>query len=231
MKNYVFIKFAKINILLQFWQVASWKVPPHPGNETKCKHPQGNKTPSSCVSIFTLQGRIWFILSPYSTQVKGVHPSTDGWVFGTAVFLLISHFLQLFWGDIKAFSSQPRNVISPVCPGSAPEPPPGGTCLEHLTLEAPRRHPSQMPESPQPARFDVDEERLYYELKLLSLSLRLNPDTFGGSSFLLLECMIPSFQSLRVTIGEGRNRSKGKLTASLSHSDLSSSQQTHTASL
>lgn len=202
---------------------------PHPGNDAKCKHPQGNETPTSCVSIFTLQGRKCFILSPYSTQVKGVHPSTDGWVLGTAVFLLISHFLQLFWGDNKAFSSQPRNVIAPVFPGSAPESSPSGTCREHLTLEAPRRHPSQMP-----------NHLNWLILMWMRSGSTMNRSSFpylegwvqtpfGGHSFLLLECMIPSFQSLRVTIGW--NRSKGKLTASLSHSDLSSSQQTHTASL
>ncbi|KAL3967042.1 tripartite motif-containing protein 35 [Sarotherodon galilaeus] len=45
----------------------------------------------------------------------------------------------------------------------APGPPPGGTCLEHLTQEAPKRHPCQMPEPPQLAPFDVEEQRLYSE--------------------------------------------------------------------
>ncbi|KAI3352066.1 hypothetical protein L3Q82_020881 [Scortum barcoo] len=46
------------------------------------------------------------------------------------------HFLQLFRGDPEAFPGQPRDIVSPACPGSSPRPPPGGTCLEHLPREA-----------------------------------------------------------------------------------------------
>ncbi|PWA25445.1 hypothetical protein CCH79_00005356 [Gambusia affinis] len=42
-------------------------------------------------------------------------------------------------------------------------PPPGGMCPEHLTGEASRRHPTQMPEPPQLALLDVKEQRLYSE--------------------------------------------------------------------
>lgn len=40
------------------------------------------------------------------------------------------------------------------------EPSLGGTCLDHLTQGAPRRHPYLMPKPPQPAPFNVDEQRL-----------------------------------------------------------------------
>ncbi|KAI3355662.1 hypothetical protein L3Q82_004257 [Scortum barcoo] len=59
------------------------------------------------------------------------------------------HFLQLFRGDPEAFPGQPRDIVSPACPGSSPRPPPGGTCLEHLPREASRGHPKQMPKPPQ----------------------------------------------------------------------------------
>ncbi|MEQ2235085.1 hypothetical protein ILYODFUR_038029 [Ilyodon furcidens] len=65
-------------------------------------------------------------------------------------------------GNPKVFPSQPRNIVPPVCPGSASGPPPGGTCLAHLT-RASRRHPNQMPEPPQLAPLDVKKQRLYSE--------------------------------------------------------------------
>ncbi|KAI3356618.1 hypothetical protein L3Q82_017828 [Scortum barcoo] len=74
------------------------------------------------------------------------------------------HFLQLFWGDPEAFPGQPRDIVSPACPGSSPRPPPGGTCLEHLPREASRGHPKQMPKPPQLTPLDVKEQRLYSEL-------------------------------------------------------------------
>ncbi|KAI3375709.1 hypothetical protein L3Q82_004020 [Scortum barcoo] len=75
------------------------------------------------------------------------------------------HFLQLFRGDPEAFPGQPRDIVSPACPGSSPGPPPGGTCLEHLPREASRGHPKQMPKPPQltPLRCEK-EQRLYSEL-------------------------------------------------------------------
>ncbi|KAK3525239.1 hypothetical protein QTP86_024945, partial [Hemibagrus guttatus] len=75
-----------------------------------------------------------------------------------------SHFLQLFRRDPKAFPGQPKDIVSPACPGSSPGPLPGGACPEHLSRETSWRHPKQMPEPPQLPPFDVEEQRLYSEL-------------------------------------------------------------------
>ncbi|KAK5602720.1 hypothetical protein CRENBAI_002502 [Crenichthys baileyi] len=85
-------------------------------------------------------------------------------------------------GNPKAFPGQPRNIVLPACPGSSSGAPPNGTCLEHLTREASRRHPSQMPEPPQLARPDVERQWLYSKppprmTELFTLSLRESPDT------------------------------------------------------
>ncbi|KAK3526133.1 hypothetical protein QTP70_016128 [Hemibagrus guttatus] len=74
------------------------------------------------------------------------------------------HFLQLFRRDLEAFPGQPRDIVSPACPGSFLGPLPGGACPEHLSRETSRRHPKQMPEPPQLPPFDVEEQRLYSEL-------------------------------------------------------------------
>ncbi|KAK3533518.1 hypothetical protein QTP70_023342, partial [Hemibagrus guttatus] len=76
----------------------------------------------------------------------------------------IRHFLQLFRRDPEAFPGQPRDIVSPACPGSSPGPLPGGACPEHLSRETSRRHPKQMPEPPQLPPFNVEEQRLYSEL-------------------------------------------------------------------
>ncbi|KAK3541074.1 hypothetical protein QTP86_012309 [Hemibagrus guttatus] len=68
--------------------------------------------------------------------------------------------------DPEAFPGQPRDIVSPACPGSSPGPLPGGACPEHLSRETSRRHPKQMPEPPQLPPFDVEEQRLYSELLL-----------------------------------------------------------------
>uniref|UniRef100_A0A8C9U6H6 TBC1 domain family member 15 n=1 Tax=Scleropages formosus TaxID=113540 RepID=A0A8C9U6H6_SCLFO len=77
---------------------------------------------------------------------------------------LPAHLLQFLWGNPKAFPGQPGDIVSPTCPGSAPRPPPSGTSPEHLPREASRRHPEQMPEPPQLAPLDAEEQRLYSEL-------------------------------------------------------------------
>ncbi|KAK3573107.1 hypothetical protein QTP86_013217 [Hemibagrus guttatus] len=75
-----------------------------------------------------------------------------------------SHFLQLFRRDPKAFPGQPKDIVSPVCPGSSPGPLPGGACPVYLSRETSWRHPKQMPEPPQLPPFNVEEQRLYSKL-------------------------------------------------------------------
>ncbi|KAK3563988.1 hypothetical protein QTP86_006243 [Hemibagrus guttatus] len=77
---------------------------------------------------------------------------------------MLRHFLQLFRRDPEAFPGQPRDIVSPACPGSSLGPLPGGACPENLPRETYRRHPKQMPEPPQLPPFDVEEQRLYSEL-------------------------------------------------------------------
>ncbi|PWA29560.1 hypothetical protein CCH79_00007840, partial [Gambusia affinis] len=69
----------------------------------------------------------------------------------------------LLWRNPKAFPGQPRDIVPPACPGSSPGPPPGGTCPEHLTREASRRHPDQM------LTTNVPEE--YHDLKQVFTTL------------------------------------------------------------
>ncbi|PWA26521.1 hypothetical protein CCH79_00001171 [Gambusia affinis] len=59
--------------------------------------------------------------------------------------------------------TNPRDIVPAACPGSSPGSPPGGTCPKHLTREASRRHPDQIPEPPQLAPLDVKEQWLYSE--------------------------------------------------------------------
>ncbi|XP_061664447.1 deaminated glutathione amidase isoform X2 [Syngnathoides biaculeatus] len=78
-------------------------------------------------------------------------------------FLFPSHFLKFFRRDPEAFPSQPRDVVSPACPGSSSGSLSGGTCPEHLTREASGRHPDQMPQPPHPAPLNAEELRLNTE--------------------------------------------------------------------
>ena len=78
-------------------------------------------------------------------------------------FPFLGRISQLWFGDPKAFLSQVGDVIPPPDPRSASGPPPRWTCLEHLSREAPSRHPTQMPEPPQLTPFDAKEQRLYSE--------------------------------------------------------------------
>ena len=83
---------------------------------------------------------------------------------GCPDFPLPRHFLQLFQGDPEAFPGQPSGTVPPACPGSSPGPLPSGACLEHPPRKVLRRHPTQIPEPPQPALLDAEEQRLYPEL-------------------------------------------------------------------
>ncbi|KAK3562882.1 hypothetical protein QTP86_011118 [Hemibagrus guttatus] len=80
--------------------------------------------------------------------------------------LVVPQVPKLFRKDPKAFPGQPRDIVSPACPGSSPWSLPGGACPEHLPRETSRRHPKQMPEPPQLSPFDVEEQWLYSELLL-----------------------------------------------------------------
>uniref|UniRef100_I3KI08 VWFD domain-containing protein n=1 Tax=Oreochromis niloticus TaxID=8128 RepID=I3KI08_ORENI len=82
---------------------------------------------SSCVYDLCLytpaNGMLCSAVSAYERTCSVLGLDIPDWQ-GT---LLPSYLLQLIRGNTKAFS--------PACPGSAPGPPPGGTCPEHLTQE------------------------------------------------------------------------------------------------
>ena len=94
-------------------------------------------------------------------------------------FPVPGHFLQLFRRDPEAFPGQPRDIVSPTCPGASPGSPPSGTCPEHLTREASRRHPnpshlSWLLSMWRSSGFTPSPSQM---TELLTLSLRESPDT------------------------------------------------------
>ncbi|XP_062311935.1 uncharacterized protein LOC134016604 [Osmerus eperlanus] len=116
---------------------------------------------------------LWPTFSIQSAYLPSIHPSSSACPGvgsrgqqpkqGGPDFPLPGHFHQLFLGDPEAFPGQPRDIVPPACPGSSPGPLPSGTCPEHLTREASRWHPYQMPEPPQLAPLDAEEQRFYSE--------------------------------------------------------------------
>ena len=122
---------------------------------------------------------VFGVESIYPSIYPSIHPSIHPSIFfrlsragsrgqlpepGHPDFPLPRHFIQLFWEYPKAFAGQLSNTVTPVCPGSSSGSPPGGTCQEHLPREASRGHLKQMPEPPQLAPRDVEEQRLYSKL-------------------------------------------------------------------
>lgn len=91
------------------------------------------------------------------------------------------HFHQLFLENPAALLSQPRHIISPVCPG-LPLPPPRRTCLKHLLKEVSRVHPGNLVPDAQTSSsgsYQCSGSTLtpYQTAVLLTLSLRMSPAT------------------------------------------------------
>ncbi|KAK0136585.1 hypothetical protein N1851_027270 [Merluccius polli] len=88
---------------------------------------------------------------------------------------------QLFLGDPEAFPGQPRDIVSPACPGSSPGPPTSGTCPEHLTREASggilTRCPSHLIWLLSTRRSSGSTPSSSRMTELLTLSLRESPAT------------------------------------------------------
>lgn len=87
------------------------------------------------------------------------------------------HLLQLLGEYSEVLPGQPRDGVSPVGPGSASGPPPGGTGLELLPREASGGHLKQ-PEPPQLTPLEAKEQRC-----LSNLGFR------SGRSFLPSMCL------------------------------------------
>ncbi|KAK3572156.1 hypothetical protein QTP86_022232 [Hemibagrus guttatus] len=113
---------------------------------------------------YTVEFKQYFVHSFIVFRLSGAGSWGQQSKQGCPDFPLPRHFLQLFRRDPEAFPGQPRDIVSPACPGSSPGPLPGGACPEHLSRETSQRHLKQMPEPPQLPPFDVEEQRLYSEL-------------------------------------------------------------------
>ncbi|KAK3562082.1 hypothetical protein QTP86_027175 [Hemibagrus guttatus] len=118
----------------------------------------------SCSSLSSPEKEIKINEETKTTPVKSTGSRGQKSKQGCPDFPIPRHFLQLFRRDPEAFPGQPRDIVSPACPGSSPGSLPGGACPEHLPRETFWRHSKQMPEPPQLSSFDVEEQRLYSEL-------------------------------------------------------------------
>lgn len=95
-----------------------------------------------------------FIVAIYSS----IHP------FSTAYQMVRSWGNSPGAGGSGAFPGQPRDIVSPACPGSSLGLPIRGTCSEHLTREASRRHSKWVTEQPHLASLTAEKQRLYFKL-------------------------------------------------------------------
>ena len=108
------------------------------------------------------------------------------------------------------FPGQSSDIVTPACPGSFLGSPPSGACQEHLPRKASRGHPIKMPEPPQLAPLDVEEQRLYSEL--LQGDRAPHPVSKGAPCHPAEETLFLSYLSYSfghdpkfMTIDEGRN--------------------------
>lgn len=99
---------------------------------------------------------------------------------GNPEFPLPSDRVQLFRGDPKTFLGQPEDIAKSLqhVMGHPWGPPSGGTCSEHFTREASRRHQNQVPKLSNLAALNMEKQRLDSESlpgdKLPSFSLSLS---------------------------------------------------------
>lgn len=85
--------------------------------------------PSSALNLWSSIELMLKVIHPFSFNYQGCGGSCPDLRFS-------DHLLQLILGDTQRLPSQFKDLISPMCPESAPELPPSRICKEHLTQEA-----------------------------------------------------------------------------------------------